>query len=226
MRIKSIIFDFDGVLVDSIDIKTKAFAKLFEPEGKEVVRRVVSYHLNNAGVSRYEKLRFIYKEILDRPLADYEFQLLCERFSDIVINDVIRAPYVLGAGQFLEAYAKKYRCFIVSATPQEEIKKITKKRDMLHFFKAVYGAPTQKIDAVRDVLIKEKVRPINLLYIGDAMSDYLAAKNNSVNFIAVINNNEAIFKDIDCIKIKNLMDLNRIIEPYDSSSIPPRHSNE
>ncbi len=31
--IKAIIFDFDGVIVESVDIKTKAFARLFEHGG-------------------------------------------------------------------------------------------------------------------------------------------------------------------------------------------------
>jgi len=46
--IKAIIFDFDGVLVESVDIKTKAFAGLFEHEGDSIVRRVVAYHIKNA----------------------------------------------------------------------------------------------------------------------------------------------------------------------------------
>ena len=53
--IKAIIFDFDGVLVESLDIKTRAFAKLFGPEGPDMAKRVVDYHLQNGGVSRYEK---------------------------------------------------------------------------------------------------------------------------------------------------------------------------
>jgi len=68
--IKAIIFDFDGVLVESVDIKTKAFAGLFEHEGDSIVRRVVAYHIKNAGVSRFEKFRHIYKEMLDRELTE------------------------------------------------------------------------------------------------------------------------------------------------------------
>ena len=50
------------------------------------------------------------------------------------------------------------------------------------------------------------------VYVGDAMSDYIAAKDNSVNFVARINNNESIFKDIDCVKLKDLTGLASVIE--------------
>lgn len=43
------IFDFDGVIVESADIKTNAFAELFEREGKDAEEKVVEYHLKNAG---------------------------------------------------------------------------------------------------------------------------------------------------------------------------------
>ena len=60
MNLKAIFFDFDGVLVESVDIKTRAFSKLFEREGEDVVKKVIDYHIDNGGVSRYEKFRYIY----------------------------------------------------------------------------------------------------------------------------------------------------------------------
>jgi len=51
--------------------------------------------------------------------------------------------------------------------------------------------------------------------VGDAMSDYIAALNNSVNFIARINNNESLFNNIQCLKVRDLSNLNTIIEQYD-----------
>lgn len=210
--IKAVIFDFDGVLVESMDIKTKAFAKLFEHEGEDIVKKVISYHLDNAGVSRYEKFRYIYKEILKRFLSDKEFEILCKKFAASVMDGVIKAPYVYGAKEFLENYSQAYKCFVVSATPQEEIEEIIQKRHIRHFFKAVYGAPARKNDVVRDILVKENIDPCNAVYVGDAMSDYKAAKENKVVFIArVTNDNNLLFKDLDCIKLNSLVDLEGIV---------------
>lgn len=62
--INAILFDFDGVLVESVDVKTRAFADLFKDEEDEIVEKVVNYHLKNSGISRYDKFRYYYKEYL------------------------------------------------------------------------------------------------------------------------------------------------------------------
>lgn len=209
--IKGIFLDFDGVIVESTEIKTKAFARLFALEGQEIAGKVIEYHLRNAGVSRYEKFRFIYKEILRRPLSEEELQALCYMFGRFVKEDVVKAPYVKGAFEFIKKYARGYKLFIISATPQEEIVGIAEKKGIKHFFTAIYGSPKQKYDAVREVLNGEKIEAQEALYIGDALSDFLAAKDNGVRFIARMRDNEDIFKDIDCLKVKDLVDFSAIL---------------
>ncbi len=61
--IKAIIFDLDGVILESADIKTKAFLKLFEAFPKHV-DVILDYHVKNMGISRYVKLRHIYNNML------------------------------------------------------------------------------------------------------------------------------------------------------------------
>ena len=94
--IKVIIFDFDGVIADSVDIKTKAFGELFEEEGGDIAGRVVDYHLKNTGVSRYDKFRYIYKNMLKRELSDEKFRELCSRFEALVaemqVDEGVRMP--------------------------------------------------------------------------------------------------------------------------------------
>ncbi|HHT9105568.1 MAG TPA: HAD family hydrolase [Candidatus Wujingus californicus] len=210
--INTIFFDFDGVIVESVDIKTKAFVRLFERESEDVVKKVVEYHLNNTGVSRYEKFKYIYKEILNHALCDAELQMLCDKFASLVLDAVVLAPYVKGAKEFLENFVSKYRFFVVTATPQEEIEEIIRRRAINHFFKAVYGTPTKKSDAVREIMDRWSIKPDNALYIGDAMSDYIAARDNSVCFIARINNNESVFSCVNCLKVKDLTELDVTIE--------------
>lgn len=210
--IKAIIFDFDGVLVESVDIKTKAFVQLFNLEEEDVVRLIISYHRKHCGISRFEKFRYIYKNILKRELSDKEFRYLCHKFSMLVANEVVMAPYVNGTKEFLDMYAIKYKCFVSSATPQNEIEDIVKRKHMKHYFVGVYGAPKKKKDVVKKVLSSYNLLPKEIVYIGDALSDYEAAHANSVSFIARVSYNEHIFDGIDCIKIKNLKNLEAALE--------------
>ncbi len=59
MKWQVVFFDFDGVILDSVDVKTKAFAKMFRHYGPEVEQVVVDYHLANGGVSQVQKIRIL-----------------------------------------------------------------------------------------------------------------------------------------------------------------------
>jgi phosphoglycolate phosphatase-like HAD superfamily hydrolase len=133
----------------------------------------------------------------------------------MVMDEVVRAPFVAGAKEFLEGNSSKYRFFIVSATPQDEIDEIVKRRKIGHYFARIYGAPTAKMDAVKDIIMREKTGPGSALYVGDAISDYMAAKNNSVIFIARISDGDSIFSGIDCRKVRDLTDICRVIGTYE-----------
>lgn len=210
--IKAIFFDFDGVLVESMDIKTEAFVQLFSIHGPNIIQKVASYHLQNGGVSRYDKFRYIYREILHQTLGDEELARLCDRFSKLVEKRVVEAPYVDGAREFLEHYSDRYLCFVTSATPQREIEAIIRQRGMDRFFRVVYGYPTNKRDAVKTLLCLQKLGPEVAVYVGDAMCDYFAAMDNGVSFIARMTGDGALFNRINCTKIRDLTTLQLILK--------------
>ncbi|MBP7506951.1 MAG: HAD family hydrolase [Prolixibacteraceae bacterium] len=210
--IKAVIFDFDGVLVESLDVKTEAFSVLFEQEGDDVVRQIKEYHLNNGGVSRFDKFRYIYSNILKKDLDDKTFNNLCSRFSVMVKEKVVSAPYVVGAREFLDLYSKEYLCFVVSATPIDELKDIICKRLMDGYFKEIYGAPWQKKDAIEGVTKGYNLKNHEVIFIGDALNDYEAAKSSSVNFLARCSGRHSFFESLNCIKIKDLSNLHIILK--------------
>lgn len=205
--IKVVIFDFDGVLVESLDIKTNAFARLFQEEGPEAVKIVVGYHLNNSGVSRFEKFKYIYKNILKRQLKEDIFKRLCREFSSLVKEEVINASFVPGAWEFLNKFSGQYNCYVISATPQKELEGIIAAKEMKHYFKAVFGAPDEKTEAAKRIITREKISSDEGVYIGDALSDYRAAKANGINFIARICGNEVLFAGLDCLRKPDLLGL-------------------
>ena len=47
---------FDGVIKESVSVKTDAFVDLFRPYGRDVCEQVRKHHLANGGMSRYQKM--------------------------------------------------------------------------------------------------------------------------------------------------------------------------
>lgn len=181
--LRALIFDFDDVLVESAGIKTSAFVRLFAAEGPEVVQRIVAYHRAHGGVSRFEKFRTIYRDILRRPLDTETFQRFCDQFADLIVEAIIAAPWVEGAEAFLDAHRGRYRFFVVSGTPEEELRTIVQRRQMAHYFDGVYGSPTPKEILLRQVLARQHLQPTEVLFIGDAATDWLTAQTLGLPFL-------------------------------------------
>ena len=210
--IKTIIFDFDGVISESVNIKTIAFAEMYKDYGDEVVKQVIAHHLSHGGVSRYEKFRIYHEQFLGIEVSGQGILESAKIFSDLVLNKIVKAPYVKGAYEFITKYYDKYEMFIASATPDDEIKKIVKKKYLSKYFKEIFGSPQKKNSIVKEIISINKFISKDILYIGDAIEDYNAAMNNNNNFFArIYPENKEIFNNIDCRKIDDLRNLNSII---------------
>lgn len=179
----AIVFDFDGVLVESGDVKTQAFAHLFAHEDPEVTKRIIAYHVANGGVSRFEKFRVIYRDILRRPLAEETFQYLCDAFAAQVVDRVVAAPWVPGAREFLERHTGRDRMFIVSGTPEQELKQIVHRRGMECWFTEVRGSPEPKEALFASLLAQYDLAPTHMVFVGDALSDWVTSRNVGVPFV-------------------------------------------
>jgi len=179
--IRAIAFDFDGVLVESLDIKAQAFAELYRPYGESVMARVVDYHQRHGGMSRYEKFRHFHREFLRLPLAEAECEALGARFSGLVEAAVAACPWVPGALEFLRTEAARLPCYVVSATPTDELRTIVEQRGATAYFRGVFGTPESKPDILRRLRGAGAGR--EWLMVGDTLADYEAAEAAGMQFL-------------------------------------------
>ncbi len=181
--IKNIFFDFDGVLAESMAIKSQAFHDLYLPHGDAVAAAARHHHLTHAGISRHEKFRYCHRHFLKTELEDAAVDALAARFSDLVTQAVIDCPEVPGAGWFLSTYRPQLRCWIISGTPTPELEAIVEARGMRHFFADVCGSPRTKPDWVADLLDTHGLVPAETLFVGDALADLEAALPAGLHFV-------------------------------------------
>jgi len=208
-RYKAFFFDFDGVIVDSLDIKTEAFGELFSRYGKEVSRKVMDYHRNNGGVSRYEKFKYYYKNLLHKEIDQRIINKLDKDYSKLVVKKVLAAPYIKGALAFIKRLGHLGKdCFIISGTPQKEIRHILKYKKINKLFKETAGSPDNKTENLRKIMDKYDISPKQAIYFGDAKSDYKAAKKRKIVFIGLVQNKDSELQDLSFKpKLKNFNSL-------------------
>lgn len=187
--IRTIILDFDGVILESVSVKTDAFRELFssEPDHQD---EIVEFHIRNGGMSRFDKFRYIYSEILHRDLSDEQFRQLSNRFAGLVFEKILVTSFVKGAREFLEAYHSVIPLYVVSATPEDELQQIVRKRELSHYFQKTYGAPRKKTDCINEIVSLTGTSPEATLFVGDAINDLNAARASGVRFIGRIQKRE------------------------------------
>lgn len=207
-NLEAVFLDFDGVVVESADIKTQAFYELYLPWGKDIAEKARDYHLKNQGVSRYKKFDEIHKLFLDKICSAGEKENLSMKFSEIVFEKIIEAPLVKGVLVFLEKMNNQnIPIFLLSATPHAELLSICKERKFLSYFKEIYGAPYKKSEIGNKIINRHRLNKDFLVFVGDSISDFKASSLMDVHFIGRVSDGEDNPFNSSVVTIKDFMAL-------------------
>ena len=180
-----IVLAFEGTLCDSALVKTEAYHLLYLDErGPEFADRVRAYHLANAGVSRYDKIRHVEAEMIGSEPFDDRVEYMAARFGRIVEEQVIAAPLFDGVLDFLGS--SDLPVAVASATPTEELRRIIAAKAIDRFFIAIEGSPRSKGDIVTEYVSRVDCDPVRVLMVGDQPSDLAAATQAGTDFIAIV----------------------------------------
>ncbi len=182
LKARLLFWDFDGVIKESVDIKTEAFVRLFQSFGSETTDRIRRHHLDNGGMSRFEKIPLYLSWAGVHPTKEHVTNY-CDRFGQQVLQSVIESPWVPGVEEYLRRNPLRQIFVLVSATPQAELEKVLTAINLTSCFTAVFGAPTSKSSAIRLILSQRQIRPNECLMIGDSQTDLDAAAANQVPFL-------------------------------------------
>ena len=183
-NIKNLIFDFDGVILDSVEIKNKAFLKTLKPFNKNIKKKFMKFHLNNLGVSRFKKFEYLCKDLLKQKKYEKLKKKLINQFSRYTKEGINKAPFIEGIKIFLAKY-KYLNLFISSGTPQTELRRNCKEKKIKHLFSEILGSPMTKIEHIDLLKKKYNVNKANSIFFGDSSTDYYAAKISKIDFVQV-----------------------------------------
>jgi phosphoglycolate phosphatase-like HAD superfamily hydrolase len=175
MALSCIIFDCDGVILESVSVKTRAFARLAEPFGAEAADRLVLYHAAHGGVSRYKKFEWLYREVLGREIAREELADLGRRFAEIAFEEVCRCDLVPGVEDVLRRRHGRTPMYVCSGAPHEELQAVLRRRGLHRYFAGIYGSPPAKTELLREIIRLAGVDPAGAVMVGDSVTDLDAA---------------------------------------------------
>ena len=180
---KAVIWDFDGVIKDSLAAKTGAFLHIFDSHANnDLLEKIKSHHLKNGGISRSVKIPLYLKWLGIEPTKSNIDKYLDE-FGKVVVELVVNSPWVKGVEKLLHKKNKGVMYFLITGTPTTEIYKILSKLSLLNPFTEIIGYPTEKFDATKGVIEKYNLSPKNIVYIGDSEIDMRVSQMLNIPFI-------------------------------------------
>jgi phosphoglycolate phosphatase-like HAD superfamily hydrolase len=181
-----IIFDFDGVLVDSNAIRIEGFRKLFSQEpglSSAELEQYLFYVAANGGVSRYRKIRYFYESLRGTKVSDETVQIKAAEYSTLVKDAVMRARAIPGSIEFLDVNEEYLSFAMVSGSDQAELRDICSARRLTHYFVGILGSPTEKEKNIAAIVQQRGWQAAETLYVGDSRNDYEAARGAGVPFV-------------------------------------------
>jgi|LQYC01.1.fsa_nt_gi Predicted phosphatases len=186
MGIRSIVFDFDGTLIDSNPLKADAYYRLFPADDRH--ERIIGEVLAEI----FEQTRYVILEEILRRLGvgehaymKREVSKLAEQYNDIVMTGAKTCPEKAGAEETLKKFAPLYRLYVNSTTPDAGLKEIIRFRKWDGYFRGVFGYPHKKPETLLRIMALEKLRSDQVLVVGDGESDRESAVKNGCPFVHV-----------------------------------------
>ena len=189
--IKTVLWDFDGVILDSMKVRDWGFEEIFKDFDKELIDKLLAYHRKNGGLSRYVKIRYFYEELLGKSITEQGVLEYAQKFSVLMRKELTNPKnLILDVVEFIKNNHQNYNFHIVSGSDQEELRFLNKELGIDQYFISIHGSPTTKKKLVANLLEKYDYKIENTSLIGDSINDYEAAHHNNIAFYGY--NNKAL----------------------------------
>lgn len=181
--IKNILWDFDGVIIDSMAIREYGFREIFKNFDKQSVDKLIQYHNNNGGLSRFHKIEYFFSNILKQNITQNEILQYADKFTTIMRQELINPKHlIIETVKFIKNNYKNYNFHIVSGSENNELNYLCKKLNLSQYFISIHGSPTPKNNLVSTIITDYNYSLNETILIGDSINDYEAAKINNIDF--------------------------------------------
>ena len=219
--IKSIVFDFDGVILNTNHIKREAYYDIFPKNYK--IKKIIDKVLKKSGkLSRKIIISNIIDELKKKDLLNkYDVNFYINKYGKETQRKVLATDEIKGAMNSLRKLSKNYILFVNTSAPGKSIEDVIKKRNLKKYFKEVFHSDKgSKIENMENLILKYKIKKDEIIFVGDGNLDLECAKKLNIIFIGIIND-ENDFKNDKTIKYKlnNCENLVNVVEKIDKKNL-------
>lgn len=181
---RSLVFDCDGVVLNSNQVRADAFYHCALPYGEQHAVALRNYHILHGGVSRYVKFEVLLRDMVGVPVTEDAMHHLLQAFTTEAIRGLLACDIAPGL-QALRAATPQANWMLVSGADQNELREVFVKRGIAAWFDGgIFGSPLNK-----DQILERELNSGNCrkpaMFFGDSRYDHQAASRAGLDFIFV-----------------------------------------
>ncbi len=185
-RIRAVGFDFDGTLIISEDEKAMQMAKVFKEKFKVQKGVENAYRrLSGKALSREERVKKLFRQFIRRNPTVRELKLIREHFGRHYEKSLRTCPLFACTNIIKELKDQVDLVFLLSLEDRKEVFNLTKRCGLAKYFDEIMGGPKTKIENLKHFLRKHRLKPEQVIYVGDAHSDVIASRAVKIKAILV-----------------------------------------
>ena len=172
-----LIFDYDGVIVDSFEIFMTNFIEACKKEGWNSIATKDDF------LKLFENN--MYESMYEIGMTKEEILRIVFRMRDALIQNQHKLKLFNGITDVLKALLKKNLLFIVTSNETQVVERYLRSHKLFGFFKEIYGSDTGASKIEKILSIKKNNPNCNYFYIGDTQGDILEGIKSGVKTVAV-----------------------------------------
>ena len=212
---KIMVFDFDGVIIDSAEVKIDEYRNLFSQftKNETTLNEIINIYKNSAGIPRETTLKKVFKVVLNKTISNQEVENLSLDFSKRIFRRLEAIEPLKGVLEYLTIH-REVNKYIISGAPNSDVSYLTKKLKLSKYFKSIKGGPLNKKNEMINIRKLTNVKAQEIVYFGDQKNDCIAAKSAGVGFIGI-----NAGSNLDKMKCRKFSDFKKLID-YEMASRP------
>lgn len=179
-----IVFDCDGVLLDTMAAKIEAFRSWVPDAHADLRDAYMERVMHGFGKSRTYHIESFYRELVKQAPDPAFLAAEVDRFTDICEPLCAAAGWRTGSREFVEACrAAEIPRYVLSGTPQAPLEDMLAAAGATELFDVIIGSPPGKPESMERILSETDTPAHRTVFVGDANADHEAALHVGAHFV-------------------------------------------
>jgi phosphoglycolate phosphatase-like HAD superfamily hydrolase len=179
-----VVFDCDGVLLDTMAAKIEAFGSWVPEAHAELREAFMAIVMAGFGRSRTYHIERFYRELLHQEPDPGFLDAEVARFTDICEPLCAGADWRVGSLEFVQAcHDAEIPRYVLSGMPQQQLDELLASAEATDLFDVIIGSPPGKPESMERILTETDTPAHRAVFIGDANADHVAALHVGAHFV-------------------------------------------